>query len=134
MDIFKDLLYNGFRKRAEESAWQTDDVVDAAKAAKQIVKKATGSYEIIYESGKNYIGKGSINRAITSAIEHAKPNKLNDMMGDTVKSITWKSAPNSTQAFIDEYLWQKARGGVLSADKTLNTYNKIWSPGRNYIK
>ena len=81
----------------------------------------------------NYIGKGGFNRAITSAIEHAKPNELNNMLGDTVVSITWKKANNVRDAFIDEYLWQQAMGGVLSANKKLHTYNKIWSPGRKYL-
>lgn len=49
------------------------DVVDTAKTiyktadAASDIRKATGSYEIIYKSGRNYIGKGGFNRAITSA-------------------------------------------------------------------
>ena len=113
---------------------RTDDVVDAAKVTKKYVSKATGTYVITYQSGKHYIGKGPFSRAITSAKEHTKPNKLNNMNGDTVKSITWKSAPDSITAYIREYLLQELWGGVLSTKKTLDTYNKIWSPGRNFLK
>ena len=125
-------------KIAANVADGADDVVDIAKGISKAAdaasdfKKATGSYEIIYKSGMNYVGKGGFDRAITSAIEHAKPNKLNNRLGDTVVSITWKKADNAREAFIDEYLWQTRRG-VLSADPNLHTYNKIWSPGRRYL-
>jgi hypothetical protein len=36
-------------------------------------------------------------------------------------------------ALIDEYLMQKRFGGVLSSNKNLLTYNKIWSPGRRFL-
>ena len=109
------------------------DVVDTAKTiyktadAASDIRKATGSYEILYKSGKNYIGKGGFNRAITSATRNATK------YGDEVTSIMWKSAPNSRSAFIDEYLMQKRFGGVLSSNRDLLTYNKIWSPGRRYF-
>ena len=109
------------------------DVVDTAKTiyktadAASDIRKATGSYEILYKSGKNYIGKGGFNRAITSAIRNAKKYR------DEVTSIMWKSAPNSRSAFIDEYLMQRRFGGVLSSNIKLPTYNKIWSPGRRYF-
>ena len=109
------------------------DVVDTAKTmyktadAASDIRKATGSYEILYKSGKNYIGKGGFNRAITSASRNAAK------YGDEVTSIMWKSAPNSRLAFMDEYLMQKSFGGVLSSNRDLLTYNKIWSPGRGYF-
>ena len=109
------------------------DVVDTAKTiyktadAASDIRKATGSYEILYKSGKNYIGKGGFNRAITSATRNATK------YGDEVTSIMWKSAPNGRSAFIDEYLMQKGFGGVLSSNRDLLTYNKIWSPGRRYF-
>ena len=90
------------------------------------IRKATGSYEILYKSGWNYIGKGGFYRAINSATRNATK------YGDEVTSIMWKSAPNSRAAFIDEYLMQKRFGGVLSSDPNLHTYNIIWSPGRRY--
>ena len=110
---------------------KADDVIDAAKTlyraadSSSLIRKSTGSYEIIFESGKNYVGKGGFKRAMTSASQHAKPNMLNDMLGDNVVSITWQSAPNSQIAFINEYIGQ-LRFGVGNAD----TYNKIWSPGK----
>lgn len=42
----------------------------------------------MYKSGKNYVGKGTFNRAIQSAQRYTKPHKLNDNMGDEVLSIT----------------------------------------------
>ena len=104
---------------------QADDVIDAAKTVKRSSNAASGSYEILYESGKNYVGKGSFDRAITSAAEHAKPNKLNDNLGDTVTSIRWRAAPDTKTAFVEEYALMTQKG-VNNAD----TYNKIWSPGK----
>ena len=80
----------------------------------------------MYKSGKNYIGKGGFKRAITSAERNAIK------YADEVTSIKWKSAPSKKAAFIDEYLMQKRNGGVLSSNRDLPTYNKIWSPGRKY--
>ena len=111
----------------------SDNVVDAAKTVKKLVSESTGAYEVVYKSGKNYVGKGSFNRAIASTAEHAKPNKLNNMLGDEVVSITWKKAANKREAFISEYLMQVNGRGVLSVDLAANTYNKIWSPGRKYL-
>jgi hypothetical protein len=71
-----------------------DSVVDTAKTVYKAadkasdIKRATGSYEILYKSGRNYIGKGGFNRAITSASRNATK------YGDEVTSIMWKSAPN----------------------------------------
>ena len=54
-----------------------DNVVDVAKAtykaadAASDIKKATGTYEILYKSGKNYVGKGGFKRAISSAVRNA---------------------------------------------------------------
>lgn len=113
----------------------TDDAIDAAKAtykaadAASNIRKATGTYEILYESGKNYVGKGGLKRAIQSATEHAKPSRLNDFVGDQVTSIRWKSAPSSKAAFIEEALMQMKRGVNNST-----TYNRIWSPGKKYMK
>jgi len=110
------------------------DIFNGIDAAQELVdagidiKKATGSYEILYKSGKNYVGKGGLKRAVNSALEHAKPNKLNNNLGDEILSIRWKSAPNSRQAFIDEFEMQLKRGV-----NNQNTYNKIWSPGRKYF-
>ena len=102
-----------------------DNVVDAAKMAykradaSSDLKKAYGSYEIIYKSGKNYVGKGSYKRAIDSAERYVKKE------GDEVLSISWKSAENEKAAYLDEY-YRMTKRGVNNA----NTYNQIWSPGR----
>ena len=114
-----------------KSITKTDDVVDTAKAVYKAankasdIRKATGSYEIMYKSGKNYVGKGGYKRAINSAQRNAKK------YSDEVKSISWKRAPNARDAFIDEYIMQKQRG-VLKSNSKAMTYNKIWSPGRKY--
>ena len=94
----------------------SDNIVDAAKTVKHLVSESTGAYEIVYKSGKNYVGKGSFSRAITSAAEHARPNPLNNMLGDEVVSITWKKAANQREAFISEYLMQVNGRKTLSAD------------------
>jgi hypothetical protein len=109
---------------------KTDKVIDSAKkiykAADKAsdIRKATGSYEIAYKSGKPYVGKGSYKRMITSAKRYSK--------SDEVTSMTWKKASSHRQAFIDEYESMVKHGGPISADN-VNTYNKIWSPGR-YMK
>jgi len=120
--------------KLDDAADVVDDVVDAAKALRKAsskgsdLRKATGSYEIVYKSGKNYVGKGGFQRAIDSAIKHAKPNDLNNQLGDTVVSICWKKAPDTRSAFIDEFFMQCKKQVNNS-----NTYNQIWSPGRRYF-
>ena len=110
---------------------KADDVIGAAKvlwAADKFndIRKATGSYEILYKSGKNYVGKGGFKRAITSAARNAIKYT------DEVVSIIWRSAPNAMEAFIDEFLLQDlSRGGRGVGN--MRTYNKIWSPGRRYL-
>ena len=105
-----------------------DNVIDAAKTAYKSadaasdIRRATGSYEILYKSGYNYVGKGGFQRAITSATQHAKD------YGDEVAAIMWKPAANKVDAFIDEYALMRKRGVGLEN----MTYNKIWSPGRKY--
>ncbi|MDR1001889.1 MAG: RHS repeat-associated core domain-containing protein [Oscillospiraceae bacterium] len=117
-------------KATVKIADKADDVIGAAKdiykAADKAsdIRKATGSYEIIFESGKNYVGKGGFKRAIQSAKRYAKH--------DVPTSIRWKSAPNQIAAFIDEYLMQAERG-VLHWDDKAETYNKIWSPGKKLL-
>lgn len=44
----------------------------------------------------------------------------------------WKSAPNRREAFIDEFLMQDLRRGGRGVNN-INTYNKIWSPGRRFF-
>ena len=81
--------------------------------------QCTGSYEIEFKSGKNYVGKGSKARMNVSARSHAR------IYNDPVVKSTWSPASNAKNAFVDEYFKMAVRG-VNNA----NTYNKIWSPGR----
>ena len=61
----------------------------------------------------------------TPMIIHAKPNQLNNHLGDVVVSINWQKAANRNSAFIDEFIKQCKRGVGNST-----TYNIRWSPGR----
>ena len=115
-------------KAASTVVDNADNVIDAAKKAYKSadaasdIRRATGSYEILYKSGYNYVGKGGFQRAITSATQHAKD------YGDEVAAIMWKPAANKVDAFIDEYTLMRKRGVGLEN----MTYNIIWSPGRKY--
>ena len=104
-----------------------DDVVAAAKALKKKVKisDSVGTYEIVYASGKNYVGKGPYSRAIESAVNHTKKLPLNDNLGDTVTSIRWKATKTPDKAFIEEFALQTYKGV-----KNASTYNINWSPGK----
>ena len=81
--------------------------------------KCSGSYEIHFQSGKNYVGKGSERRMQVSARTHSILNK------DPIVSMEWEYAPDAQTAFVDEYFKMAVRG--VNND---NTYNLIWSPGR----
>lgn len=48
----------------------------------------------MFESGKNYVGKGGFKRAIKSATDHIK---IGDAI-DNVVSIAWAPAQNAKQA------------------------------------
>lgn len=121
---------------AKKAAEIVDTNVDAIKAAKAIyntadkasdIRKATGSYEIIYKSGQTYVGKGGFKRAINSAQRNATK------YSDEVASITWKKAPDPRSAFIDEYKSMCKFGGPNNSSiKNANSYNQMWSPGRKY--
>lgn len=103
-----------------------DNVVDAAKAtykaadAASSIKQATGTYEIIFKNGKNYVGKGGFQRAIHSATKHA------DNLSD-IDAIRWKPSKDTIHAFMEEYALQTIR----KLDP-IKTYNKIWSPGKKF--
>ena len=124
--------------KAIAKASEVGKVSDGAKAVYKAadkandIRKATGSYEIIFESGKNYVGKGGFGRSIASAVEHATK------FIDPVVSIEWRRAANTQQAFLDEYMRMIKRGIVIrNRNETLAqsiqkayTYNLIWSPGK----
>ena len=40
---------------------KADNVIDASKQVKKSVSRSTGTYEIVYKSGKNYVGKSTGN-------------------------------------------------------------------------
>ena len=114
---------------------KVDDAVDTArkiyKAADKAsdIRRATGSYEIMYKSGKTYVGKGGYKRAIASASKIRRDNGVID----SVVSISWNKAPNSKTAFMNEYISMCKFGGPNNrAIGNANSYNKIWSPGRKY--
>ena len=110
---------------------KADDVIDAAKVfrntadAASDIKTSTGTYVVLFESGKNYVGKGSFNRAITSATEHATD------FGDTVSSIVWAPTSSSKKAFMAEYMLQSIKNVGRSNS---GTYNIIWSPGKKIVE
>ena len=82
--------------------------------------KCSGSYEIEFESGKNYVGKGGQARMQVSARVHSS------LHNDPVVSMKWEYAPDAQTAFVNEYFKMAVRGV-----NNPNTYNLIWSPGRN---
>ena len=108
----------------------TDNAVDAARALRKTADKAdeirnsVGAYVILYKDGTNYVGKGPFTRAVKSAIEHATDDNC-------ITSIIWAPTDSDKSAFVAEWLLQSVRK-VLS-DKGVNTFNKIWSPGKNMI-
>ncbi len=112
---------------------KADDALDAAKSVYKAadkasdIRKATGSYEIVYKSGHTYVGKGGFKRALKSA----ERNAVN--YNDSVKSISWIKAADEKSAFIQEYKSMCKFGGPNNSTiKNANSYNKIWSPGRKY--
>lgn len=117
---------------ADKAIDVTDNISDAARIirkadnAPEAIKSATGTYEVIFQSGKNYVGKGGFSRAITSARNHA------DLFSDPVVSLRWVEAPNTRTAFEWEYILQQQRG-VTHGDIGKDTYNIIFSPGKRYL-
>lgn len=107
--------------------------LDTAKTAKKAgdladdIKNAVGTYDIIFATGKNYAGKGGFGRMIQSA------RRIVEEAEDYVVAMMWKPALNNKMAFEQEYLVQMVHG-VLGSDVGAWTYNKIWSPGRNFIR
>lgn len=112
---------------------KADDVIDSAKAVRRAadatsdLRKATGSYEILFSNNAFYVGKGGFSRAIQSASRY---------IGDAnfPQYIYWKSAPNAYEAFIDEYYMQQRMYDFILSHEGYSTYNRIWSPGRNFVK
>jgi len=114
----------------------TDNTGDLVKAARRLynqsdaasgIRKLTGSYEIIYESGMTYVGKGGFYRATTSAKKHLNA-------ADKVMEIIWSSAKDDKAAFIDEFKKMLKHGGPNNREiHNALSFNRIWSPGRNLV-
>ena len=83
-----------------------------------VCSKPSGSYEIFTSNNRVYVGKGS------EARMHASMRRLQRQGFDVVNTL-WESAPNSSTAFVNEYMkmakYNFDFGGVL--------INKIMSPG-----
>ena len=93
----------------------------------QTKSESTGSYVIVFESGKTYCGKGGQSRAAKSAVRESVLNN------DLPILINWKSAINHREAFKDEYKNIEDNGGPqnnLLGDHF--NYNRIQSPGKIY--
>jgi RHS repeat-associated protein len=94
----------------------------AAKELKTVAGKIKGSYVHEFESGMEYVGKGTKERMLQSGkqLENANNDKL-------IKSTFEPSKLNTDkQAFVDEAQKIENRGGVSNP----NLYNKINSPGK----
>ncbi len=104
-------------------------VIDAAKDIYKTanstskIRTSTGTYKILFENLKIYVGKGGFQRAIDSAVRIFKDT------GNKVVSIYWESSPNQVAAFMNEYVWQR-ESGFGQKDAEHKMYNKIWSPGK----
>ncbi len=85
----------------------------------------TGSYVITFQSGMQYVGKGSYMRSKTSA------NRVSLANNDPVVDVEWEWAASGRAAFKAEYLKMIARGlGTVSS----SIYNLIQSPGQKYYE
>ena len=86
----------------------------------------TGSYDIEFESGKHYVGKGSEARMRESA------NRIFKQFQDAIVKMEWRGSINEDAAFIDEYM-RMSEYGFDFYDKINNPgsalYNLIMSPG-----
>ncbi len=83
----------------------------------------TGYYIITFDSGKEYVGKGNINRMNRSV------KRLENAFND--KAIDAKHTKTATvrEAFKAEAR-EQAKRGFIDGKTPGNLYNKIWSPGR----
>ena len=90
-----------------------------------LVHNGCGHYEIDYDDGTKYIGKGDKSRMEISARQHSYDN------GTKVRTVTnkqWTSSVNNKMAFVDEYMHMDKCG----FRKGGNLLNKIQSPGYKY--
>ena len=96
------------------------------KATTSVAKKGKeyGSYTNTHFSGRRHHGQGDRRRSQTSGREKAAENN------DPHTATDWTSAPNRREAMKDEARRIENDGGVDNP----NNYNKINSPGKNYIE
>lgn len=71
-----------------------------------------------------YVGKGSYNRALTSA------RRLSRNMNDPDVNVDWEWAEDTKAAFKAEYLKMK---NLNYGKPTARLYNRIQSPGEKYL-
>ena len=99
--------------------------VDASSSSSKGKSNQTGSYTNTHESGKTYSGKGSQQRAETSAKQKSVQNR------DPVKRADWTPSKSNREAFKAEAKRIEKNGGANNPSKN---YNKINSPGKKYLE
>lgn len=87
-----------------------------------------GSYEIQYNTGEVYVGKGSQSRMWQSASLHE-----DDTISRHVMSVKWRPAKNNRAAFLQEAQWMKDAGWIDKNNRG-PLLNLINSPGRKFLK
>lgn len=88
--------------------------------------KCSGSYDIEFQSGKHYVGKGNEARMRTSA------RRVSRRYNDPVVNMDWRWAKSDEVGFIDEYMRMSKYGFDFYHPKTNPNsilYNKIMTPG-----
>jgi RHS repeat-associated protein len=89
-------------------------------------RNAKGSYELIFESGKKYFGKGGgVERAMSSARRLFKETE------DRIVGINFRQAASDTEAFVDEAKRIRANTSQVSP---ASVYNKRASPGEKILR
>jgi RHS repeat-associated protein len=89
-------------------------------------REPTGSYTLLFGSGKRYHGKGPRKRSESSG------RRLQKKWGDRHVATDWKPASSRREAFKEESRRLDADGGP-GKGKTRN-YNEIEQPGKRYRK
>ena len=84
-----------------------------------------GTYDISFNSGEHYIGKGGQGRMWQSASMHETDSLR-------VVSVKWRPATSNVDAFIQEAKWMKA-AGWQGKGKSKLFLNIINSPGHKYL-
>jgi RHS repeat-associated protein len=88
----------------------------------QMIKGITGTYRIIFASGKEYIGKGGVKRLAASL------ERLESKHGK-VAAAEYKAAKNEREAFKEESRQIENAGGAKSQNVDTKLVNEIDSPG-----